>query len=114
MTFAYRRYTADSIPGIGSILYRPAVPLRVSGGAGSAWLTALVDTGSDITLLPRSVGELIGADIDESTRWRVGGIGGQRTDVVAGAVRLELGPDSQSYAWEATVGFISVDDPQNE
>jgi hypothetical protein len=115
MKFTYRQYQGATSPSVPSgILHRPEARLRVTGPAGafSAW--ALVDTGSDDTLLPLSVGRLVGAALDPTQSWTIEGIGGHALPVILGEVTLELVGSNHTFRWLAKVGFIDFPDPQDE
>jgi hypothetical protein len=110
MNFSYRQYNKAD----GSKIYRPEIPVRVTGPAGGASFFALLDTGSDRTILPRRIGERIGAEMDNSTAVTALGVGGQQVQVVPGAVDLELVQGKKRYRWRADVAFISLPDPKRE
>ena len=115
MRFPYQRY--EVVPGPtfpGGILYRPEVAILVIGGAGSESLLALADTGADETLLPRSVGEAVGAVMDDSQRWSVGAFGGEQMQAVLGEVQFAIRTPRKLYRWNAGVGFISFSNPEHE
>jgi hypothetical protein len=117
MRFPYQRYEVNPSPTVPSgVLYRPELPVRVIGQTGSVLLLASADTGSDDTLLPHSVGEAIGALIDGSAAWRVGGVGGQEIDVRLGEVDLdlELARRGRVQRWRAKVGFVAFTRPEDE
>ncbi len=115
MKFPYRSYQVMPTPTLpGGILSRPEIPLHITGPGGTISVLALVDTGADETLLPRSVGDDVGAIIDDSIRWPLGGIAGQEIHASPGEVELKLmGPD-RSYRWTVTVAFVSFPDPADE
>jgi hypothetical protein len=79
----------------------------VVGLTGTYSVLALVDSGADVTLLPRSVASSIGAAIDDTIRWPVGGFGGQVIDASPGDVDLEITWDGSSIRWKATVAFVN-------
>jgi hypothetical protein len=97
-----------------AFVYRPVIPVRVIGPLGAKDLIALVDTGSDDTLLPRSVGDAVGAMIDDNQKSNVTGFGAQRVPVAPGDVELELSDGQDAYRWPATVSFVSFADPNDE
>lgn len=49
MRFSYQPYEVDPTPASlgASIVYRPVIPVRFIGQAGSATIWSLVDTGAD-------------------------------------------------------------------
>ena len=115
MRFPYQRYEvhpSTSLPE--GVLYRPELPIRVIGSAGHVSLLALADTGIDETLLPRSVGELVGAAIDETQSWSVAGFGGQQVDVVLAEVEFELVSRRNGHRWRAKVGLVDFPNPEDE
>ncbi len=77
-------------------------------------LLALADTGADETILPRSVGDLIGAAIDEAVTWTVTGVGGQHVGVTLARVELALVSSRTVYRWRAAVGLVDFSNPDDE
>lgn len=115
MKFPYRQYhTAPSPTVSGGLLQRPEVPLRIIGTTGAVSLWTLVDAGSDDTLLPLSVAQMIGATLDASQTWKVEGIGGQVVPILLGEVVLELSDGHQTFRWPAKIGLVDFADPQDE
>lgn len=115
MRFPYQQYQVAPTPTLPTgILYRPEVPLRIIGATDDARFFALVDTGADDTIFPRSIGDAVGAAIDDTQRWTVGGIGGQEVELTLGEIDLELTGDGQTYRWTAPVGFAAFARPEDE
>jgi hypothetical protein len=115
MKFPYQAYQAAPSPTVpNGILYRPEVPLTISGSAGSQTLWPLVDTGSDDTLLPLSSGRMVGAVLDPGQTWDVQGIGGQSVKAILGEVTFELARGPQLFRWVAKVGFVDFPRPEDE
>ena len=81
--------------------------MDVVGLTGTYSVLALVDSGADVTLLPRSVASSIGAAVDDTIRWPVGGFGGQVIDASPGDVDLEITWDGSSIRWNATIAFVN-------
>jgi len=78
MMFPYHQYEVLPTPGNrAGLLYRPVIPVRVVGPTGVQVVLGLVDTGSDVPVLPSFILPLIGAayTTDESAIFR--GVGGQ-------------------------------------
>jgi len=88
--------------------------LRITGVIGTISIWALVDAGSDDTLLPLSPGKMIGATMDAAQTWKVEGIGGQALSIVLGEVVLELSDGSQTLRWPAKIGLVDFSDPRDE
>ena len=87
-------------------IYRPMVRVRVSGPTGAQRLSALVDTGADFTLFPRSPATLLGITPDDTHPCPMAGLSGSPIMASPAQVDLELASPSQSYRWEGLVGFI--------
>jgi hypothetical protein len=106
--FPYRRYRARHSTAFHSgIVTRPEIPVDVVGTTGTASVLALADSGADLTLLPRSIALRIGAVIDDTDRWPVGGFGGQVIDASPGDVNLEITWGGSSIRWKATIAFVN-------
>lgn len=115
MKFAYQRYAIEPSPEFPKgILYRPEVPLRIIGTMGDATVLALVDTGADLTLPPRSIGEAIGVAMGDGPISRASGIAGQEVEVALAVVELELAQGRTVYQWSAKVGFVAFATPEDE
>lgn len=115
MKFPYKQYTIKpSAISESKLLYRPMVPLRLVGPAGEAFFWALVDTGADNTLLPRSIGFEVGIAFDEEQAAWVTSYGGHRMSAAPADVRLQLSRDGQAFHWSAKVGFVKFENPENE
>jgi hypothetical protein len=74
----------------------------------------LVDPGSDDTLLPLSLGQMIGAHMDATQNWKVEGIGGHAAAVFLGEVVIELTDGGQIFRWPAKIGLVDFADAQDE
>ncbi len=115
MKFRYRQYHVEPSPTCpDGILYRPMVPIRVIGLTGDASFRALLDSGSDETLLPRSIGDAIGAEIDEQETSRIAGIAGQTVETVLGTVEIELSLGTMTHRWSEQVRFVAFEHPEDE
>jgi hypothetical protein len=107
MIFPYRQYEVLPTPGNSAgFLYRPLIPIRVIGPTGVQVVLGLVDTGSDVTVLPSFLLPIIGAafNAEESAVFR--GVGGQEVTAHYSSVHLALDHADGSYRWPATIGFL--------
>jgi hypothetical protein len=85
--------------------------LRVIRASGTYTESALVDAGSDDTLLPLSIGRMVGATIDPLQTWLIEGVGGGTLTAILGEVMLELADGSQTFRWQTKVGFVDFPNP---
>lgn len=88
--------------------------MTLMGDLSSIKVDAVVDTGADLTLFPRSVATVIGAVVDDSIRWPVGGVGGQSINASPGVVQLEIADGASRFSWRPTVGFVDYPRPALE
>lgn len=115
MKFNYLRYLSHSGPTTPTgVLYRPVIPLQLGGNLGRFSTSALVDPGSDETLLPLSVGQIVGANIDRTQNWQVEGIGSQAMPVTLGELEFELTDGNRTFHWSAKVGLVDFARPEDE
>lgn len=115
MKFGYQSYPINPSPEFPKgRLYRPMMPIRVTGSTGSINFLALLDTGADATLLPRSIGEAIGAKYDVTRVSTATGIGGEEITVHSADVFLEISIGTDRYRWRTRVGFASFPQPEEE
>ena len=73
----------------GAIL-KPLIPVSIIGPKRGVEVFMLLDSGADISLLPYSVGETIGLELDLSTRSEVQGIGEGSIPYLLGQVRIQI------------------------
>jgi len=73
----------------GQIL-KPIIPVRVVGPGRGVNIFMLLDSGADISLIPYSVGETLGLELDMANRSEVQGIGEGSVPYVLSQVSLEI------------------------
>jgi hypothetical protein len=116
MKFPYVRHLVDPSPNHpDGILWRPEVPLQVIAGGNELTILALVDSGSDLTLLPRSVAELpvaelLGLSLSSARSTQVGGLAGDTYSTPIATVEFELSDHADVVRWKAVVGFFDFPD----
>ncbi len=110
MTFPYRAYEVLPTPSIpNGILHRPVIPVRVSGPAGDQVILGLVDTGSDVSVLPAFLLDLLGVQTSgEQGHFR--GVGGQFVTALYAEVGLALDHGDGLCRWSAKIGFLDGHD----
>ena len=74
---------------LGEIL-KPIVPVTIIGPKRSLNIFMLLDSGADLSLLPYSVGETIGLELDIENRSEVQGIGEGSVPYILTAVKLQI------------------------
>lgn len=89
------------------------VLLRVVGINAAARVWALVDTGADQTIIPRSMGEAIGCTYSSAESLPVGGFGGG-LPVAPAMVTMEVSDGASTLQWTAGVGLADFPRPEDE
>lgn len=105
-------YLAPSTGKPGQFL-RPFLPVSILGVRGRRYFPrALLDTGSEDTIFPAAVAQIIGVDLEPRRgrksilRWR-----GVTYPLLFGSVNLELSDGSESLSWPTEVGFSAAPIP---
>lgn len=115
MRFRYASYEVDPSPTLPSgVLYRPEVTIDVIGPRRMETIQALVDTGSDETVFPASLAHAIGVQLDHAAAGQASAVGGHVVQLVPGSVTLQIIQGQQKYHWQMTVGFLEVEQPEDE
>jgi antitoxin component of MazEF toxin-antitoxin module len=88
LSFRYRKVSDD--------IYRPVIPLQLSLKDGtSVTLAGLLDSGSDVVLIPRNIAESLELDIGKKVH-EVDGVGG-RIKVAKSRIRIILDDGKKAY-----------------
>lgn len=105
MKFPYRKLLLrDRMTGEIDLVLRPEAPITIHGQSCSMTCTGLVDSGSDTTVIPASLGRELGVTLMPSRRQGTG-FGGQVLDFFTGEIELEIPMDESPVRWRATVNF---------
>jgi len=91
-------------------VFRPVIPVDLAGPNGEVDFYALVDTGSDDTLVPRFVADELGLKIDDDRVEEVIGIGGEKIKIAHANVELCISDGRESAFWNASVEVIGERD----
>jgi predicted aspartyl protease len=115
MRFPYSSYEVDQSPTVpNGVIYRPEIIVRVIGPRGIIAIQALVDTGSDETVLPVSLAIAIGINLDYQQAGVASGVSGHPVELAPGRVAFELIQDEEIYRWQATVAFLELASASDE
>src|SRR3972149_8571570 len=90
---------------LGYIL-KPFIPVRITGPKYGVKLFMLLDSGADISLIPYSVGETIGLELDMATRSEVQGIGEGSVPYVLGQVTIQI----EDFKVSARIGWALIEE----
>lgn len=74
---------------LGHIL-KPIIPVSIIDPKRGVRVFMLLDSGADISMIPYSVGETLGLELDMSTRSEIQGIGESSVPYVLGQVRIQI------------------------
>jgi len=107
MIFPYTAIIAESPDGSDFLLLRrPEIPVTVVGAVRSAAFIGLVDTGSDQTILPKSIADYLGIALEPTTGPAARTFGGHSVRLLAGDVVFKLEADGESLIWKTPVAFF--------
>lgn len=96
------------------LLRRPEIPVTIRGPNGSLTLLALVDTGSDNTIFPKSVADFLGILIEAENTQSASTFGGARIQLFLGEAMLQIEADEITARWPTTVSFFDSASPEHE
>ena len=90
MRFRYRSIISiDSDSGAPFLLMRPEIPVTIVGSRGRVTYSALVDTGADNIVFPRSVADELGIELHPSRRCEAIGFGGGSVSLLSHRLPLD-------------------------
>jgi len=88
------------------LVLKPFIPVTLIGPKCGVKLFMLLDSGADISMIPYSVGEAIGIELDMSTRSEVQGIGEGSVPYVLGRVSLQI----ENFKFSARIGWALIEE----
>lgn len=107
MIFGYQAIITGPLKGGDfGLFYRPEIPITIAGPSGSMLVAGLVDTGSDHTILPKSVADDLGIPLEESEGPGATAFGGQAVELASGLVTLRIEADGETVQWNTAVHFF--------
>ncbi len=87
MQFKYRKEFSKTL----GVIYRPVAEVIFINGNKEVRDFPYVDSGADITLIPRSVGELLGFEVGSEEINEMGGIGGSKVPTILKTLKMRIG-----------------------
>jgi len=84
----------------GSKIYRPLIPITINGKEAFDAL-AVLDSGSDITILPKEIAEELGVDFKGDNE--ISGIGGSPLKAKEGKINITFGKGIEIYRFDIPV-----------
>lgn len=99
MTITFRYKTVPRRNGTDAL--SPSIPLTLIGSKNSVDVVALLDTGADLTVMSRSVAELIGLNLS-GVREKTFGIG-ESSDCVRTSMKVVINNSHEKYSFKIPV-----------
>jgi hypothetical protein len=100
--------------GVPSLILRPEIAIFVGGPRGSGQYQALVDTGADNTILPKSVADEWGIELVRGAGPPLTAFGGQQLATYFGDAEFEMQDEQTSIRWKARVLFFDFPSADQE
>ncbi len=104
LTFKYKKVKRPN----GTEVKTPSIPITLSGKNGKYDFIALIDSGADISALPKSLAELLGLDLS-GEKEEASGIGGIVPAIQTSLV-IELGKSHEQYTLQIPAKIILTDE----
>ncbi len=88
----------------GEVVYRPVGKVFIEHGGNKFLIYPYIDSGADITLIPRSIGEALGLKFEQNEIRELRGIGEGKIAMVIKSVQMTVGEYTFpcSIAWALT------------
>lgn len=103
LTFKYKRVKRDK----GIEIKSPSIPVNISGSGSKYQFIALIDSGADVSVIPKEVAELLGLDLNKSKE-EARGIGG-KVPAIQTNINIEIGKPHEIYNFNIPVKVIMSD-----
>ncbi len=88
-------------------LIRPIIPVTLKYGGNSRRVEALIDSGADMCLFDKSIGEALGINIESGIRQVSSGIEAGEVETYYHDIKIEIG----GWSYDARAGFLVPADP---
>jgi hypothetical protein len=107
MLFNYKRYRRDPDTEITRAIIRVVLRNPQDPASFAVAYEALVDSGSDHSIFPAHVGELLGLDVSAGLPLLVGGVvAGERRPMYLHPVEMELTSGGEEHRFLTTAAFM--------
>ena len=102
--FRYRKGESLIIPEV----YRPVADVSLWSKVKKEWIyvSMYIDSGADITLIPRSMGGLLGLEFDKSEVSELSGVGGGMVAVIIKEVPMRI----ENYEFNTKVAWAMIEE----
>ena len=84
--FKYRKEFFETL----GVIYRPVAEVIFINDDKEVKDFPYIDSGADITLIPRSLGELLGFSVDNEIK-EMGGVGGSKVPTILKTLKMRIG-----------------------
>jgi hypothetical protein len=99
--FRYRQETARGEP-----VLRPVARVLLEHCGRAVLLLPYIDSGADVTLIPKSVGEALGFSLDQGDVQELSGVGEGRVAVAFKTVRMGIG----EYSFDCRIAWALIEE----
>ena len=90
------------------------IPITLFGAKGSVTYLALVDTGSDNTIFPKSVADYLGIRVDQDQGPTARSFTGHQVQLLSGDAHLQIETEDARLDWPTPICFFDYDEPEEE
>jgi hypothetical protein len=114
MIFPYRSIISSGPNGDFYLLRRPEIPISIVGSTRSGSYIALVDSGSDQTIIPKSIATYLGIDEVSEAGPKASVFGGQRVELMTAQATFKLEEAGQVLEWKESVAVFDFPVKEDE
>lgn len=103
VVFRYRKERSD----LFGVIYRPIAEIYFEDNEGKELISFMyIDSGADISLIPRTLGENLGLKLDEKEIREIRGIGDAKVPITIKRVKMKIGDNiiETRIAWALEEG----------
>ena len=93
--------------------YRPKIPITLSYDGKSIDVIGLVDSGSDVSVIPKGLAEYLGLELNGKS-YEIEGVGGKKIETVNTFVNLTVQKGNERYHLRLPVRVAIKEEDQSE